>query len=121
MRNGIIEIKNIKKVEAEKKEAARTMEENIKKIAHVNGYIELRKYEELARKFIDDVSKLSAFEKIVDDIIGDQLRFFLIDEILNSLVKPIFEGNRPDFMREEDFNLMREEMYANILSRYIED
>lgn len=121
MRKGIIEIKHIKKINAEKKEAAKTREENIKKITHVNGYIELKRYEELAHKFIDDVSKLSAFEKIVDDFVGDQLRFFLIDQILNSLVKSVFEGNRPDFMKEEDFNLMREEMYANILSRYIKD
>lgn len=121
MKNGIIEIKHIKKVEAEKKEAARTMEENIRKIVQVNGYMELRKYEELVNKFIDDISKLSVFEKIFDDFYGNKIRFVLIDEVLNSLVKPVFEGNRPDFMKEEHFDLVREEMYANIIKRYVDD
>lgn len=120
MTNGIIDIKHIKRVEAEKKEAAKTLEESIIKTAQANGYIELKQYEKLVYKFINDVSKLSAFKKIVDDIMGEQVRFFLIDEILNSLVKPIFEGNRPPFMPEDNFNLMREDMYANLISKYVD-
>lgn len=120
MTNGIIDIKNIKKVEAKKKEIAKTMEENIIKTVQANGYIELKQYEKLVYKFITDVSKLSAFSKIINDIMGEQIRFFLIDEILNSLVKPIFEGNRPPFMSEENFDLMREDMYANLLKRYVD-
>lgn len=119
MTKGIINIKDIKKAEEKKKEDKKTIEENTLKAVQANGYMELKQYEKLVYKFINDVSDLAAFKKIINDIMAEQIRFFLIDEVLNSLVKPIFEGNRLPFMSEENFELMREDMYTNLITKYI--
>jgi hypothetical protein len=89
------------------------------KIVQANGYKEIKEYENLANEFVKKVSSLAAFKKIFNDVMGEQVRFFLVKEILESLVKPIFEGNRPPFISEQDYLAMREDMYKDLINKYI--
>nr|DAV25183.1 MAG TPA: hypothetical protein [Caudoviricetes sp.] len=89
------------------------------KIVQANGYKEIKEYENLANEFVRKVSSLAAFKKIFNDVMGEQVKFFLVKEILESLVKPIFEGNRPPFISEQDYLAMREDMYKDLINKYI--
>lgn len=88
--------------------------------AQSNGYIELQKYETLVNNFIKDVAKLAVFENIMKDVLSEQIRYFLIDEVLKSLVKPIFEGESLPFMKDEDYDEIRKNMYRSLIERYVQ-
>lgn len=120
MKNTIIDIKSYKQdVEAKQRNNEELANEQLK-TAQANGYVELQQYEKLVKKFMHDVRGLSLFQKIMDDIVQEQVRFYLIDEILNSLVRPVFEGNKPPLMKATDYNEMRKDMYVNLIRRYVD-
>lgn len=96
-----------------------TEAENKLKIVQANGYKEIKEYGNLVNEFIKKVSNLAVFKKVVNDVLGEQIKFFLVKEISESLVKPIFEGNRPPFMPEQDYLAMREDMYKDLINKYI--
>ena len=61
------------------------------------------------------------FVKLFKDIISSQLRFMLINEVLECLAKPLFEGNIPPLMSPETYNMMRKDMYENLLTKYVDN
>ena len=93
--------------------------ENKLKIVQANGYKEIKEFENLANEFVKKVSNLAVSKKIINDVMGEQIKFFLVKEILESLIKPIFEGNRPPFIPENDYLAMREAMYRDLINKYI--
>lgn len=93
--------------------------ENKLKIVQANGYKEIKEFENLANEFVKKVSNLAVSKKIINDVMGEQIKFFLVKEILESLIKPIFEGNRPPFIPENDYLAMREDMYRDLINKYI--
>ena len=121
MQDKIIDMKQFKKQSEEKHNEEMDSIDKKLKIAQANGYLEMKQYERLVNKFIADVRELAAFHKIMDDVMTTQFRFFLIDEFLDSLVKPVFEGNRMPFLSEESFANMRKDMYSSLLSRYVDN
>lgn len=93
--------------------------ENKLKIVQANGYKEIKEFESLANEFVKKASNLAVSKKIINDVMGEQIKFFLVKEILESLIKPIFEGNRPPFIPENDYLAMREDMYRDLINKYI--
>lgn len=93
--------------------------ENKLKIVQANGYKEIKEFESLANEFVKKASNLAVSKKIINDVMGEQIKFFLVKEILESLIKPIFEGNRPPFIPENDYLAMREHMYRDLINKYI--
>ena len=91
------------------------------KIAQVNGYKEIKIYENLVTEFIDKIRDLALFRKSMDDIMTTQIRFIMIDEFLELFIKPIFEGKQPVFTSEEDFELIRRDMYSSLIKRYVDN
>lgn len=120
MTNNIINLGEFSEttLQTNKKNKTFNMENNLK-IVQANGYKEIKEYEKLIANLIQDIRKLSLFQKIMDDIMTEQIEFFFIDEFLNSMVKPIFEGNILPFIKEEDYLAMREDMYKDLVSKYI--
>lgn len=119
---GIINLKDIKK-EKEKNntdEQLNMLNDEIK-IAQVNGYKEIKIYENLVTEFIDKIRDLALFRKSMDDIMTTQIRFIMIDEFLELFIKPIFEGKQPVFTSEEDFELIRRDMYSSLIKRYVDN
>lgn len=93
--------------------------ENKLKIVQANGYKEIKEYENLVNEFVKKVTNLAVFKKVVNDVLGEQIKFFLVKEISESLAKPIFEGNRPPFMPEQNYLALREDMYKDLINKYI--
>lgn len=123
MKKSIISLNNIKENKKHKQNAEDDMKilNNKIKIAQINGYKEIKMYEKLVTEFIDKIRDLVLFRKSMDDIMTNQIRFIMIDEFLESFIKPIFEGNRPAFTSEEDFDLIRKNMYSNLIKKYIDN
>lgn len=117
---GVISLKNIKKEKKDTDKELNILNDKIK-IAQVNGYKEIKIYENLVTEFIDKIRELALFRKSMDDIMTNQIRFIMIDEFLELFIKPIFEGIRPVFTSEEDFELIRRDMYSNLIKRYIDN
>lgn len=116
----IINLKNIKKEKDNTDQQLNILNDKIK-IAQVNGYKEIKIYEKLVTEFIDKIRDLALFRKSMDDIMTNQIRFIMIDEFLELFIKPIFEGKRPVFTSEEDFELIRRDMYSSLIKRYIDN
>ena len=104
---------------ASSKEKSVSVEEGELKILQANGYAEIIRYQKLVNSFIEEVMKLAIFQKVLDDIMAQQIRYFLIDELLESFIKPIFQGDKPPFLGEEEFNGLREDMYKKLIEKYI--
>lgn len=117
---GIINLKDIKKEKNNTDEQLNMLNDKIK-IAQVNGYKEIKIYENLVTEFIDKIRDLALFRKSMDDIMTTQIRFIMIDEFLELFIKPIFEGKQPVFTSKEDFELIRRDMYSNLIKRYIDN
>lgn len=117
----IIDMKNVKDKKDDEEKQKLSREEEILKTVQANGYIEIKQYEKLAHDFIKNIEGLAIFKKLFSDSLSEQIRFMLLDEILGALVKPIFEGNMPALMNPEGFNAMRRDMYAELISKYIDN
>ena len=88
------------------------------KIVEANGYLEIEQYKIEVEKFIKEVTELSLFKGVMDDILAEQIRYFLITEMLNRFVKLVFENIKPEFLEEAYFKELREEMFENLIERY---
>lgn len=117
----IINIKNVKENKSQDEKNKLSKEEEILKTVQANGYIEIKQYEKMVTEFIKTVEGMAVFKKVFTDTLSEQVRFMLIDEILNSLIKPLFEGNMPALVDTESFNSMRRDMYENLLNKYIDN
>lgn len=117
---GIINLKDIKKEKNNTDEQLNMLNGKIK-IAQVNGYKEIKIYENLVTEFIDKIRDLALFRKSMDDIMTTQIRFIMIDEFLELFIKPIFEGKQPVFTSKEDFELIRRDMYSSLIKRYVDN
>lgn len=86
-----------------------------------NGYREIEQYKLLVNKFVDDIENLAIFQKISEDVFTQQIKYLCIDEMLNTIAVPIFEGNTGamPFISEKDFNAMRKDMFNNLINKYI--
>ena len=82
------------------------------------GYKEIQEYERLLNEFINNVKQLSVFNKVMEDVVENQIIFFLKDEILNSFVKMIFEGEQPPFLDDITYQEIRKHMYNNLANKY---
>lgn len=120
MGNGIIDMKNIKK-KLESKDFTEEEKLNAQlKTAQANGYIEIKKYEELTNNYIVDICNLAIAEKIINEAVMDQINYLLISQILNTIIKPVFKGIRPASIPEEIFDDMRKDMYMNLITKYVD-
>lgn len=117
---GIINLKDIKQAKDNTDEQLNILNDKIK-IAQVNGYKEIKIYENLVTDFIDKIRDLALFRKSMDDIMTTQIRFIMIDEFLELFIKPIFEGKQPVFTSKEDFEVIRRDMYSSLIKRYVDN
>lgn len=117
---GIIDLNNLKKEYNDNDKEIKIVNQKIK-IAQANGYKEIKIYEELVTELIDKIMDLSLFKKSMEDIMISQIRFIMIDEFLELFIKPIFEGNRPAFTSEEEYELIRRDMYSSLIKTYVDN
>lgn len=120
MNKTIIDLHEYKKTkEKMEKEAQKKFDEEMEIIKN-SGHKEMEQYKVLVGEFLNKTKELAIFEKYMDEVMLEQLNMFLIDEILDNVIKPVFEGDRPDFIPEDVFQMSRVEMYESLRSRYID-
>lgn len=116
----VIDLKPLVNIKKEEEQKANTLDANfaINKVQE-HGYKEIQEYERLVNEFIDNVKQLAIFNKVMEDIVENQMIFFLKDEILNSFVKMIFEGEEPPFLDDKTYQEIRKHMYNNLANKYL--
>lgn len=110
---GIISIGKLKSQKSENEKA----KEAIVKKAQEIGTRQINEYIEEVNSFIESIRSKETFERIVNDALDEQIKTFLIDEVLNLFVKPIFNGDKPMFMNDDDYLDIRKGMYDEIIKR----
>ena len=116
----VIDLKPLVNIKKEEEQKANILDANfaINKVQE-HGYKEIQEYERLVNEFIDNVKQLAVFNKVMEDIVENQMIFFLKDEILNSFVKMIFEGEEPPFLDDKTYQEIRKHMYNNLANKYL--
>lgn len=117
----IIDIKNIKEEIKQREEEQAIQEEEMLKIVQESGWTEIMRYDRLIDIFIRDIEDLALFKKPFQDVFSKQLSFMLRDEILETLIKPLFEGNIPPLMSKDIYDTMRKDMYEELRKKYIDN
>lgn len=116
----IIDLNPLINMKKEEEQKANTLDIDfaINKVQE-HGYKEIQEYERLLNEFIDNVKQLAIFDKVMKDVVENQMIFFLKDEILDSFVKMIFEGDQPPFLSTEQYKEIRKNMYNNLANKYL--
>ena len=109
----ILSIDDIKKKE---NILSQTNEDIISKAQEI-GARQIQEYIGLANKLIEELREKETFERLVNDLLEEQIRTFMIDELLELFIKPIFKGEKPIFMKDEDYLDVRKGMYDEIIKR----
>ena len=78
------------------------------------GNKEIKKYREIIEHACSEIDKLCLFSDV-----STTLRFFTITSVLERVIEPIFKGNKPFFIPEEDFKKMRLDMFNSLLREYM--
>lgn len=116
----IIDLKPLTDIKQEEEQKANTLDVDfaINKVQE-HGYKEIQEYERLLNEFIDNIKQLAIFNKVMEDVVENQIIFFLKDEILDSFVKMIFEGEQPPFLDDITYQEIRKHMYNNLANKYL--
>lgn len=77
------------------------------------GNKEMREFRDIIEDTVAKIENLALFREL-----GVVIRSIAIDQCLDILTEPIFKGNKPPWMREEDYLAVRQEMYKSIIKKY---
>ena len=82
---------------------------------------ELDNFIETVEDFIENVNQLTIFQNIGEDLINCYIITLCIDEIANNYLYPIIKGEYDNsiFETEEDFNILRTEMFKKLADKYL--
>lgn len=117
MDNKILNITRRNKTnEPEDKMSDKTLE-----IIKANAYLEIEKYKSLIDSLIKDIGELSLFRKIFTDVYNEQIKYIFINEILETLIIPIFEETIEvdSDIAKESIELIKEDIYSALVEKYV--
>ena len=82
---------------------------------------ELDNFIETVEDFLENVNQLTIFQNIGEDLINCYIITLCIDEIANNYLYPIIKGEYDNsiFETEEDFNILRTEMFKKLADKYL--
>lgn len=93
-------------------------EDNIE-ILQANGYKEILEYQRLVKDFLDKACNLAIMKSLMEEVGREEAEFFLITDLLDTVIRPVFTGDRPPLMSKEDYDNMRVDMYTDLYNKYI--
>ena len=84
--------------------------------------ITLDDFKDDVEDFLENINQLTIFQNIGEDLINCYIITLCIDEIANNYLYPIIKGeyNNSIFESEDDFNILRTEMFKKLADKYLD-
>ena len=83
---------------------------------------ELDDFKDDVEDFLENINQLTIFQNIGEDLINCYIITLCIDEIANNYLYPIIKGEYDNsiFESEDDFNILRTEMFKKLADKYLD-